>query len=406
VIPAIKNFLRLEAASGLLLILAAAIAMIVVNSPLRPAYDGLLSIPVEWRFGELHIAKPLLLWINDGLMAIFFFMVGMEIKREVLDGELSRPSQIALPGIAAVGGMLVPALIFWWINAGDGHAMAGWAIPTATDIAFALGMLSLFGDRVPTSLKVFLLTLAIIDDLGAIVIIALFYTSQLSLPSLLVAGAALAVLALMNRRGVTRVSPYLIVGAVLWVSMLKSGVHATLAGVLLAFFIPLRTPADSLPSPLRRLEDDLHHPVAFGILPLFAFANAGIPLEGMSLQALAEGLPLGVALGLFLGKQLGIFGFAWLAVRGGLARLPDGANWGSVYGVAVLCGIGFTMSLFVASLAFESSSQDIMAASRIGILAGTTASALLGLMVLKLALPRELPRAAGPGPQPQTQSGT
>ena len=346
-----------------------------------------------------------MLWINDGLMAVFFFMVGLEIKREVLEGELSRPSQIALPGIAAIGGMVVPASIFWAINAGDAHAMSGWAIPTATDIAFALGMLSLFGDRVPVSLKVFLLTLAIIDDLGAIVIIALFYTSQISLASLAVAGASLVALAAMNRRGVLRISPYLLVGAVLWTSMLKSGVHATLAGVLLAFFIPLRTPASERPAPLTRLEDDLHTPVAFGILPLFAFANAGIPFDGMNIAALTAGLPLGVALGLFLGKPIGIFGFSWLAVRSGLARLPDGVGWQAIFGVSILCGIGFTMSLFIASLAFESSSQDIMAASRIGIVAGTAASALLGLLVLKLALPAgRLARRAGE--RTPAQSGT
>ncbi|MCB1894843.1 MAG: Na+/H+ antiporter NhaA [Zoogloeaceae bacterium] len=386
-ISSIRNFLRLEAAGGLLLIASAVLAMAVVNTPLRPLYDSLLATPLEWRFGDFEIAKPLLLWINDGLMAVFFFMVGLEIKREVLEGELSRPSQIALPGIAAIGGMVVPASIFWAINAGDAHAMTGWAIPTATDIAFALGMLSLFGDRVPVSLKVFLLTLAIIDDLGAIVIIALFYTSQISLASLAVAAGSLVALAAMNRRGVLRISPYLLVGAVLWTSMLKSGVHATLAGVLLAFFIPLRTPASERPAPLTRLEDDLHTPVAFGILPLFAFANAGIPFDGMNLAAMTAGLPLGVALGLFLGKPLGIFGFSWLAVRSGLARLPDGVGWRAIFGVSILCGIGFTMSLFIASLAFESSSQDIMAASRIGIVAGTAASALLGLLVLKLALP-------------------
>ena len=404
-ISSIRNFLRLEAAGGLLLIASAVLAMAVVNTPLRPLYDTLLATPLEWRLGDFEIAKPLLLWINDGLMAVFFFMVGLEIKREVLEGELSRPSQIALPGIAAIGGMVVPASIFWAINAGDAHAMSGWAIPTATDIAFALGMLSLFGDRVPVSLKVFLLTLAIIDDLGAIVIIALFYTSQISLASLAVAGASLVALAAMNRRGVLRISPYLLVGAVLWTSMLKSGVHATLDGVLLAFFIPLRTPASERPAPLTRLEDDLHTPVAFGILPLFAFANAGIPFDGMNIAALTAGLPLGVALGLFLGKPIGIFGFSWLAVRSGLARLPDGVGWQAIFGVSILCGIGFTMSLFIASLAFESSSQDIMAASRIGIVAGTAASALLGLLVLKLALPAgRLARRAGE--RTPAQSGT
>lgn len=387
VISYIRNFLRLEAAGGLLLVLAAALAMLMVNSPFAGLYDSFLALPVELRIADLHIAKPLLLWINDGLMAIFFFVVGMEIKREVLEGELSNPAQIVLPAVAAVGGMAVPALLFWSINADDPRAMAGWAIPTATDIAFALGMLSIFGSRVPTSLKVFLLTLAIIDDLGAIIIIAVLYTGDISTHSLLVAAGALAALALMNWRGVTRVSAYLMVGAVLWVSVLKSGVHATLAGVLLGFFIPLRVKNVDGEPPLRRIEEDLHHPVAYLILPLFAFANAGIPLGGTNFGDLTSGIPLGVALGLFLGKQVGIFAFSWAIIRSGVARMPAGATWGSLYGVSVLCGIGFTMSLFIASLAFEGSHEDIVAASRLGIIAGTLASAATGMLLLHLLLP-------------------
>ncbi len=383
----IRDFLKLEAASGILLLLAAVAAMVLVNSPLSGLYDDFLSIPIMVRFADLEIAKPLLLWINDGLMAIFFFLVGMEIKREVLDGELSNPAQIVLPGVAALGGMAAPALIFWYVNGGDSHAMSGWAIPTATDIAFALGMLSIFGDRVPTSLKIFLLTLAIIDDLGAIIIIAVLYTGDISTNSLLVATASLVALFILNRRGVTRISAYLLVGAVLWVSVLKSGVHATLAGVLLGFFIPLKSHAPGKEPPLRRLEEDLHTPVAFAILPIFAFANAGIPLAGTSLPELTEGIPLGVALGLFVGKQLGVFLPSWAIIRAGVARLPEGASWGSLYGVSLLCGIGFTMSLFIASLAFEGSHEDILAASRIGIMAGTLLSALAGLAVLGRTLP-------------------
>lgn len=383
----IRDFLKLEAASGILLLVAAVLAMLMVNSPLQGLYEDFLSIPVIVRFADLEIAKPLLLWINDGLMAVFFFLVGMEIKREVLDGELSNPAQIVLPGVAAVGGMAVPALIFWSLNAGDIHAMSGWAIPTATDIAFALGMLSIFGDRVPTSLKIFLLTLAIIDDLGAIIIIAILYTSDISTTSLIVAAASLVALFALNRSGVTRISAYLLVGAILWVSVLKSGVHATLAGVLLGFFIPLKVKETDKAPPLRRLEEDLHTPVAFAILPLFAFANAGIPLAGTQLSDLTDGLPLGVALGLFLGKQIGIFLPSWAIIKSGFARMPEGATWASLYGVCLLCGIGFTMSLFIASLAFEGSHDDILAASRIGIMCGTLVSAIAGLTVLSRTLP-------------------
>lgn len=388
-VNAIRQFLRLESASGLLLIAAAVLAMVLSNSPLSKLYDALLSTPVEIRVGALHIAKPLLLWINDGLMALFFLLVGLEIKREVLEGELSQPSQIVLPGLAALGGMVVPALVYAGLNHGNGPALEGWAIPTATDIAFALGILGLLGPRVPTSLKLFLMTLAILDDLGAIVIIALFYTANLSTLSLSVAAGALAVLIVMNRMGVTRIAAYAVVGLVLWVSVLKSGVHATLAGVALAFCIPLRRgQPDGGPPPLRQLEEDLHPLVAYGILPLFAFANAGVSLHGLTLDKLLEPIPLGIAAGLFIGKQVGVFGFTALAIGLGLARLPNGARWRDVYGVAVLCGIGFTMSLFISSLAFESGAQAQAAADRLGILTGSLLSAVWGYLFLRWSLRR------------------
>jgi len=389
-ITAIREFVRLESASGLLLLAAAVLAMVAENSPLNPHYDALLDTPVEVRIGALAIAKPLLLWINDGLMAVFFFLIGLELKREVLEGELSDPARVALPTLAALGGMAAPALIYTLVNASDPVALKGWAIPAATDIAFALAVINLLGNRVPGSLKLFLLTLAIVDDLGAIVIIALFYTSDLSLESLGVAAAALAVLASMNRRGVVSLAAYLLVGIVMWAAVLKSGVHATLAGVLLALFIPLRTSDPKIESPLRQLEQDLHPAVAFGILPIFAFANTGVPLGGLSADALLSSVPLGIALGLFLGNQLGVMGVSWLAVKLGLARLPSGVGWGQMYGVAMLCGIGFTMSLFVSSLAFEQGGPDFAVDDRLGILVGSVLSAVSGYLWLRW---RSSPRA-------------
>jgi NhaA family Na+:H+ antiporter len=320
---ALREFMRLESAAGVLLIVATVLAMVVVNSPAKPLYDTFLDTPIEVRIGQLELAKPLLLWINDGLMAIFFFLIGLEIKREVLEGELSESSRIILPAIAAIGGMAIPALIYVVINLGDPIALSGWAIPAATDIAFALGILALLGPRVPTSLKLFLLTLAIIDDLGAIVIIAIFYTGDLSLISLLVAAGAIIVLFLLNRRGIMEIAPYILVGVVLWIALLKSGVHATLAGVLLAFFIPLRGQNEQGESPLHKLEHDLHPTVVYGILPLFAFTNTGISFQGLSFSSLLSPVPLGIAAGLFFGKQIGIFGFSWLAIKLRLAQLPD-----------------------------------------------------------------------------------
>ncbi|PMX01488.1 Na+/H+ antiporter NhaA [Pseudomonas sp. FW215-R2] len=374
------RFFQLEAASGLLLIAAAILALIINNSPLSWLYNGLLDTPVVAQIGALKIAKPLLLWINDGLMALFFLLIGLEVKREVLDGQLSKPSQIVLPGAAAIGGMLVPALIYWFLNRDNPAALDGWAIPTATDIAFALGVLALLGKRVPVSLKLFLMTLAIIDDLGAIVIIAIFYSGELSTLSLGLAAACIAALVAMNRLGVVKLGPYMIIGLILWVCVLKSGVHATLAGVTLAFCIPLRT-KNAEPSPLLTLEHALHPWVAYGILPLFAFANAGLSLTGVTAESFTHHVPMGIAVGLLLGKTVGVFGLTWLSVKTGIAALPQGANWGQVLGVAILCGIGFTMSLFVGSLAFVPGASEYAGMDRMGILTGSVFAALIGYAV-------------------------
>ncbi len=382
-----QAFFEHDAAGGIVLMAAAVIALTLDNSPLSWLYDKLLSTPVVIRIGELGIDKPLLLWINDGLMAIFFFFVGLEIKREVIEGRLSSIQKAALPLIAAIGGMLVPALIYIALNQGDPEALKGWAIPAATDIAFALGVLALLGSRAPVALKVFLLALAIIDDLGAIIIIALFYTSELSLSVLAIAAVGISVLAYLNFRGVQRTAPYLVTGLVIWVCVLKSGVHATLAGVIVALFIPLNSKdADAQNSPLKQIEHGLAPWVAFGVMPIFAFANAGVALYNLSFSDLFSGIPLGIAAGLFLGKQLGIMGFVWAAVKLGISRLPDGVTWLQIYGVSALAGIGFTMSLFIGTLAF--SDPEHAAAVRIGVLAGSTASALLGYYVLRYSLSR------------------
>ncbi len=379
----ITRFFQLEAAGGLLLIAAAALALIINNSPLSWLYNAFLETPVEARIGALQIAKPLLLWINDGLMALFFLVIGLEVKREVLEGHLSKPSQIVLPGAAAIGGMVVPALIYVALNTGNAEALNGWAIPMATDIAFALGVLALLGKRVPVSLKLFLMTLAIIDDLGAIIVIALVYSGELSQVSLILAAVSIIALIAMNRSGVSRLAPYLLVGLVLWVCVLKSGVHATLAGVVLAFCIPLRT--SSKASPLLTLEHGLHPWVAYGILPLFAFANAGVSLAGVTMDSFTHSVPLGIAAGLLLGKTLGVFGLTWLAVKTRMASLPKEANWGHVLGVSILCGIGFTMSLFVGSLAFEPEVSAYAGEDRMGILTGSILSAIIGYGVMVLA---------------------
>ncbi|MEE4669929.1 Na+/H+ antiporter NhaA [Pseudomonas alliivorans] len=379
----ITRFFQFEAAGGLLLIAAAALALVINNSPLSWLYNAFLETPVEARIGALQIAKPLLLWINDGLMALFFLVIGLEVKREVLEGHLSKPSQIVLPGAAAIGGMVVPALIYVALNTGNAEALHGWAIPMATDIAFALGVLALLGKRVPVSLKLFLMTLAIIDDLGAIIVIALVYSGELSQVSLILAGVSIIALIAMNRSGVSRLAPYLLIGLVLWVCVLKSGIHATLAGVVLAFCIPLRTSTKA--SPLLTLEHGLHPWVAYGILPLFAFANAGVSLAGVTMDSFTHSVPLGIAAGLLLGKTAGVFGLTWLAVRTRLASLPKDANWGHVLGVSILCGIGFTMSLFVGSLAFEPGVSGYAGEDRMGILTGSILSAIIGYGVMVMA---------------------
>lgn len=384
----LENFLKQESSSGILLVIAAVLAMLAVNSPLQGWYNALLDTPVEVRIGALKIAKPLLLWVNDGLMALFFLLVGLEIKREVVQGELSDPAKAAFPIIAAIGGMVAPALIYSAINHDDPSAMRGWAIPTATDIAFALGVLSLLGKRVPPALKLFLLTLAIVDDLGAIVIIALFYTVELSTVSLLVAAAALVVLFLFNRYRVLSLSPYLLVGLVMWVAVLKSGVHATLAGVLLAFFIPLRAAPNESHTVAERIEHDLHGSVSFVILPLFAFMNTGVSLAGVSLDSIFSPVPLGIAVGLLVGKQAGVMFACWLAVRLGLAKMPEGVRWAELYGVAILAGIGFTMSLFISSLAFSQDAGHFVVDDRLGILLGSILSAVLGYALLYWKLPK------------------
>ena len=374
------EFFHHEAAGGLVLVVAALVALLASNSPLEGLYDAFLHTPVGVHAGPLTLDKSLLHWINDGLMAIFFFLVGLEIKRELLQGELSTFGQAALPIVAAIGGMVVPAVIYVAINTGDAAALRGWAIPTATDIAFAVGVLALLGPRIPASLKIFLLALAIIDDLGAIVIIALFYTDQLSWVSLTLAFAGLAVLWVLNARGVARLAPYLLTGLFIWVCVLKSGVHATLAGVAVALAIPLTRGSADEPSLLEQLETNLHPWVAFAVLPLFAFANAGVSLQGLALDNLLEPIPLGIAAGLFAGKAIGIFGATWIAVMGGLAGKPEGATWLHILGVAFLGGIGFTMSLFIGMLAFPDPSEA--AALRLGVLTGSLLSALAGYLVL------------------------
>jgi Na+:H+ antiporter, NhaA family len=379
---AIREFLRLETAGGIVLAAAASAGLILANSQWSGVYTGFLDLPLSIQIGALKISKPLLLGINDGLMAIFFLVVGLEIKREILEGELSSLDRAGLPAIAAIGGMVAPAALYLACNWSDPAAAQGWAIPAATDIAFALAVLALVGRRAPASLRIFLLALAILDDLGAIVIIAIFYTTDLSPLALALAGAGLVALAALNWAGVTRLAPYVLVGLFLWVCVLKSGVHATLAGVALGLAIPLRASDEHGRSPLRQMEHALHPWVAYMILPLFAFANAGVSLAGLSPAILVEPVPLGIALGLFLGKQLGVMGATWGAIRLGLGRLPEDANWLQFYGMAMLTGIGFTMSLFIGGLAFEDVGYS--AAVRIGVLVGSLLSGIAGFLLLFL----------------------
>ncbi len=385
----ISRFLRLEASGGIILMFSAVIALVLANTPWQSWYALLIETPVEIRIGTLEIAKPLLLWINDGLMAVFFFLVGLELKRELIEGELSDKRNIILPGVGAIGGMLIPALIYVFFNSGDAVAMKGWAIPAATDIAFALGILSLLGSSVPTSIKVFLTSLAIFDDIGAVLIIALFYTAKISVTALVVVGVCVLILALLNRRGNESKSVYVMVGIVMWVAMLKSGVHATLAGVILAMFIPMKSKTNPDYSPLKSMEHDLHFAVAYAILPIFAFANSGISVVGLGVEEIFHGVPLGIALGLFVGKQVGIFGLCWLAIKLRFTDLPKSMSWGSLYGAAVLCGVGFTMSLFIGSLAFEETGVNLLFDERLGIILGSLASGILGYVVLRRSLQRK-----------------
>jgi Na+:H+ antiporter, NhaA family len=377
----LRHFARLESAAGLVLLAAAILALIASNSPLAPLYDLFLRTPVEVRVGALHLDKPLLLWINDGLMALFFLVVGAEIKRELIEGELSSVRRAALPALAAVGGMAVPAVLYILLSGGEPDMLAGWAIPTATDIAFALAALSVVGRWVPSSLKVFLLALAIIDDLGAIVIIAIFYTSELSPLALGLAAGVLALMFLMNRLGVASVAPYAVLGVILWVLVLKSGVHATLAGVATALAIPLKSKGGA--SPLKSVEHRVQPWSSFLVMPLFGFANAGLNLAGIGFTQLFHGVASGVAVGLFLGKQIGVFGAVWLAVKLGLGERPSGVGWSGIYGVGLLSGIGFTMSLFIGTLAWDDGSHA--AEIRLGVLVGSLLSAAAGLTVLLTA---------------------
>ncbi len=379
VMGALQAFLRLESAGGIILVVVMLVALAMENSPLAGLYQQIIDTRVVAGVGALVIDKPLLLWINDGLMAVFFLLVALEIKREAMDGELSSPQQIMLPAFAAIGGMAVPALIYAGFAWGDAQAIRGWAIPSATDIAFSLGVLSLLGARVPLSLRIFLTALAIIDDLGAILIIAFFYSHDINTMALLGGAAALVVLIIFNRYGISRLTPYMLVGAVLWVCLLKSGVHATIAGVLLGLTIPLR----HAQAPLRRLEHWLHPWVAFAILPIFAFANSGLSFDGMSVSSLLDPVFLGIAAGLFAGKQLGVFGMSWLAIKLKLGAMPEGADWRQLYGVAVLTGIGFTMSLFIGGLAFPDG--NAMVETKLGVIAGSVASAVLGWLLLSSA---------------------
>ena len=386
----LRDFLKLESAAGIVLMLAAALALVLSNSPAAGLYERVLDLHIALTVDGKGIDKPLLLWVNDGLMALFFMLVGLELKREVLEGQLASKAQIVLPAIGAAGGFVVPALVYAWFNRHDAAALGGWAIPAATDIAFALGVLSLLGKRVPLSLKLFLTSLAIFDDLAAVIVIAIFYTSSLSTTALVGASVCIAVLATLNLRGVHRLFPYMLTGLVLWVFVLKSGVHATLAGVVIALAVPMRGAHGE--SPLRWLEHLLHPWIAFGVLPISALANAGVPLWGVDFAALTSPVPLGITLGLFLGKQVGVFAASWLAIRLRIAVLPEGATWPMFHAVCVLTGIGFTMSLFIGNLAFGEGGFDYLATTRIGVLAGSVLSAVAGLALFCVVAPRATAR--------------
>lgn len=382
----LQRFLNLETAGGSLLIVAALAAMLVQNSPLSDVYEGFLSLEGEVRIGEFSLEKPLFLWVNDFLMAIFFLLIGLEVKRELTSGHLSDRSQIVLPAAGAVGGVVVPAAVYIWLNWQDPVALKGWAVPTATDIAFALGVLALVGSRLPSGLKVFLMTLAILDDLIAIIVIAMFYTSGLSVSSLAAASVFVATLVVLNRLNVLSIAPYVLVGLALWVCVLKSGVHATLAGVFCGLLVPARSRRAGREAPLEHLIEILHPWAAFAILPLFAFVNAGVSLTGVRIEDLLQSVPVGIFLGLIVGKPLGVFGFAACAVLLGRASLPEESSWLQLLGVAVLCGVGFTMSLFIGGLAFAEGGPGYGGTDRLGVLVGSLTAALVGFGMLRLSL--------------------
>ena len=378
----IQRFLKLESAGGILLLFSAAVAMLLANSPLSSQYNDFLNLPVSLQIGSFSINKTLIHWINDGFMAVFFVLVGMEVKKELFEGALSSYQQATFPAIAAVGGMIVPALVYWFIAKQDPSLANGWAIPMATDIAFALGIMALLSKQVPLPLKIFLLALAIIDDLGAIVVIALFFSHELSVQALIFSGISILTLVLLNRFRVSALCAYMVIGAILWASVLKSGVHATLAGVIIGFCIPLKGKKGE--RPLHDFEHILAPWSSFVILPLFAFANAGVSFDGIDVSMISSPLLLAIACGLIIGKPVGVFGFSYISVKLGLAKLPDGINFKQIFAVAILCGIGFTMSMFLASLAFDADAgESVNTLSRLGILLGSTVSATLGYLFLK-----------------------
>ena len=382
----VAKFLKLEAASGIILFVMALAALILCNSPAAEAYQRLWQVGIAIHVGSYALAEPLLFWVNEGLMTLFFLMVGLELKREFLEGELATIKQVILPAVAAAGGMLVPALIYCAINSQNPETITGWAIPVATDIAFALGVLALFGNRISQGLRLFLMALAIFDDIGAILIIAFFHTGALSYQSLGLAIAAVALLFLLNKLGVRRLLPYLLVGLVLWLCVLKSGVHATVAGVILAFMIPLKKEAGEALGPSQRLEGILHPWVAYLVMPLFALANAGVSLAGFSAAIVLDQVTLGILCGLLIGKQIGVLLFSWLAVQFRLAALPENTTWFELYAVAILCGIGFTMSLFLGTLAFAGSHSIYLVEVRVGVLLGSLLSGVMGALMLQIAL--------------------
>jgi NhaA family Na+:H+ antiporter len=384
----LKRVFDHPAIGGILLLVAALLALLAANSPWQAGYHHLLEMELGASLGSASIQKSLILWVNDGLMVLFFFFIGLELKRELIAGELSSPSKVALPAVGALGGMLVPALIYTAFNYHNAHDLHGWAIPTATDIAFALGLLTLLGNRVPPGLKAFLVSLAIFDDMGAILIIAFFYTTSLSAPALLLAGICLVLLFALNHLKVTRALPYVLIGLVLWGAVLQSGIHATIAGVLLAAFIPFHTdPGEA--SLLHRMEHALAGPVTFVVLPVFAFANAGLTFEGLHLSILTDAVPLGIMLGLIIGKTLGVFAACWVMVKARFAQLPNHTDWKQMFATSMICGIGFTMSLFIASLAFAAAGGhgEVEPGPKLGILLGSTVAAIGGYILLRLFLP-------------------